>query len=492
MSLDRTPPIQTLEVLVTANEAFPALERLFLSAKREILAGFRIFDLETRLRSDEAREIGTTWFDLFQHTLERGVSITLMLSDFDPIAGTRYHRKSWQSAQQLIAAQEVSGKGKLDYRIAMHPAKAGLFPRIMLWSKARKKLKDSSHDEYTPGLPRSPDSFYDLSPVTHHQKLAVFDQTTLYIGGLDLDERRFDTPTHDQPAHETWQDVQVIVTGTVASAAHRHLASLDQTVAGKAPPPKSDGFLRTVSAKRSFAPFHLSPRTVVNEIEEAHLAAISRSKRLIYLETQYFRHQPLADALAEAAQREPDLHLLVVLPAAPEDVAFEGSNGKDAKLGEGLQADAVATVRKAFGERVLFCSPARPVPTSQNGDRSSLNDAPIIYVHSKVSIFDHSEAIISSANLNGRSFRWDTEAGVHVTDPNQVSKISQRMSEHWMPHLPTIHEVDPGTVVAAWRDDVEKNSKRRPDARSSFLLPYDEREAAVFGEKVPGLPNELV
>ena len=83
----------------------------------------------------------------------------------------------------------------------------------------------------------------------------------------------------------------------------------------------------------------------MNEIEEAHLAAISRSKRLIYLETQYFRHQPLADALAEAAQREPDLHLLVVLPAAPEDVAFEGSNGKDAKLGEGLQADAVATVR---------------------------------------------------------------------------------------------------------------------------------------------------
>ncbi len=44
-------------------------------------------------------------------------------------------------------------------------------------------------------------------------------------------------------------------------------------------------------------------------------------------------------------------------------------------------------------------------------DRDRLGGAPMIYVHAKVSIFDRSAAIVSSANLNGRSLRWDTEAG---------------------------------------------------------------------------------
>ena len=494
MPSENIAAIETLKVLVTADEAFPALERLFLAAEHEIHAGFRIFDLSTKLRSEQAKKVGETWFDLFQHTLDRGVSISLMLSDFDPIAGTHYHRKSWRSAQQLAAAQEVSALGKLDFRIALHPAKAGFFPRALLWAKLRAKVLDQSTDEYTPGLrPVSPDSFYDISPVTHHQKLAVFDRKTLYIGGLDLDERRFDTPDHQQIASETWQDVQVIVTGSVAEAAHRHLETLDRTVAAKAgPPPQSPGFLRTVSTSRLFAPFHISPKTVVSEIEEAHLSGISHAKDLIYLETQYFRHQPLADALATAARNNPHLHLIMVLPAAPEDVAFNGSEGKDARMGEHLQASAVSTVRQAFGNRALFCSPAQPRAAQQTGDRSSLAGAPIIYVHSKVSVFDRTEAIVSSANLNGRSFRWDTEAGVHLTDPTHVLQVADRMSDHWMPNSLHLHSSAPHEVVADWRGEIEKNAKNHSGDRTSFLLPYDESEAAHFGENVPFVPNELV
>lgn len=66
------PPV---EILVTAAEAYPALERAFLSARREIVAGFRVFDLKTRLRSAEARAIGPTWFELIIHTLRRGVQV---------------------------------------------------------------------------------------------------------------------------------------------------------------------------------------------------------------------------------------------------------------------------------------------------------------------------------------------------------------------------------------------------------------------------------
>ncbi|MBC7140710.1 MAG: hypothetical protein H5U18_00880, partial [Rhodobacteraceae bacterium] len=53
----------TFETLLTAEQAYPALEREFLGARAEIWASFRIFDLTTRLRSDEAREVGKTWID---------------------------------------------------------------------------------------------------------------------------------------------------------------------------------------------------------------------------------------------------------------------------------------------------------------------------------------------------------------------------------------------------------------------------------------------
>ena len=43
------------EVLITADEAWPAFERAVLAARKHVVAGFRIFDLSTGLRSAEAR-----------------------------------------------------------------------------------------------------------------------------------------------------------------------------------------------------------------------------------------------------------------------------------------------------------------------------------------------------------------------------------------------------------------------------------------------------
>jgi hypothetical protein len=49
------PGAPRVEVLVTAGEAYPELERAFLQAEREVMAGFRVFDLKTRLRSRKGR-----------------------------------------------------------------------------------------------------------------------------------------------------------------------------------------------------------------------------------------------------------------------------------------------------------------------------------------------------------------------------------------------------------------------------------------------------
>ncbi len=486
-------PVETCQVLVTASEAYPAVERLFLRAKTEIRACFRVFDLTTKLRSAEARETGDTWFDLFKHTLERGVDITLVISDFDPVLAPEYHEGSWKTAQQLASVDEVTGHGKLSFRIAPHPARVGVILRLLFHRKVAKRRARRRESEYTPGLKSSDRSqLYDLMPATHHQKIAVFDRETVYVGGIDLDERRFDTLDHDQPAEETWQDVQVIVTGPVAAAAQKHLETFEATVARKAPPaPSAPGFLRTVSARRLLAPLHISPRTVVSEIEDTHLEAIAASQNLIYLETQFFRHRPLADRLAKAGRDTPGLHLLMVLPAAPEDVAFLNNRGKDARMGEYLQADCISRVKETFGDRALICCPAQP-NGSASGDRSSRAGAPIVYVHSKVSIFDEATAFVTSANLNGRSFRYDTEAGVQLTNPDHVTNLRDRLFSHWMPETPLRPASEAAETLDDWRKVVTRNLHLPPEKRTGFLLPYDESPAESFGENVSIVPNELV
>ena len=48
-----------IQPLNTAEEMFPARERMGMRAERELFLSFRIFDARTRLRSEEALERGS-------------------------------------------------------------------------------------------------------------------------------------------------------------------------------------------------------------------------------------------------------------------------------------------------------------------------------------------------------------------------------------------------------------------------------------------------
>lgn len=486
--------IETMAVFVTAQEAYPAFEDAFLAAEREVIAGFRIFDLETRLRGERARAQGETWLDLLELTLNRGVDVTLLLSDFDPVVAAKYHRQSWKSASQFAKLAELAEGGRLTFKVLPHPARVGVVPRLLFKGKVEERLAQIEPDVFTPGLqPISPGGLHALQPASHHQKLAVFDRERLYIGGLDLNERRYDTQSHDRAAQQTWQDVQVMVTGPVVAAAQAHLEAFQEVTAGRRPaPPTTPGFLRTLSRKRRMSPFHISPKPIVNELEHVHLDAVAAARSFIYLETQFFRHQPMADALAQAAARNPELRLLLVLPGAPEDVAFEGNRGQDARLGEQLQSDAVATITDAFQERALIASPVQPRRSPEASDRDTLHGSPIIYVHSKVSIFDRHEAIVSSANLNGRSLRWDTEAGVHFKRSEHVLELRKRLLDHWCPGLSTPLDANDASLFEALRKLVHDAHRHPAQSSDTFLVPYALGAARAFGEPVPLVPRELV
>ena len=517
------PEAPQVEILVTAAEAYPALERAFLSARAEILAGFRVFDLKTRLRSPEALVIGQTWFDLVIHTLRRGVAIRIVLSDFDPVARPRLHRATWRTVRMFWAAAELAGPGaRLVVVPSTHSAVAGIWPRLLFWPVVQSRLvrvsgwlrrqvaaRRMAALREMPGvrrmlaakdaLPR-PRLFAvpPLFPATHHQKLAVFDGEAVYIGGLDLDERFYDTPDHQLPGHETWHDVQLMLRGPVAQDAKAHLEGFLGIIEGKieANPPAPDRqdlrFVRTLSRRRKRAAWRfISPEPVVHEIETAHADWIRRAEGLIYIETQYFRNRRMARRLAQAAREQPGLKLILILPAAPDDVAFEGATGLDARLGEFLQAKCLRILRRGFGRRLFVGGAAQPRRTRARG-RAQLKGAPLVYIHAKVSIFDDRAAIVSSANLNGRSLRWDSEAGVVLTDPRDVGTLRQRLMAHWLPGGVGADFFDPERALDAWRRLAARNARLPPEKRRGFLLPYNLRSAEDFGRAFPLVPDEMV
>ena len=515
----------TLTVHLTAAEAYPALEEAFLNAEHEIWASFMVFDLKTRLRSSAALTVGETWFDLIVYVLRRGVAVNFVVSDVDPIGRPSMHRDATRSLRRFCAAAEVAGpQARLKVSAAQHPACTGGGIRLLIWPYIMKKLwRQAAALNALPAANRAAMlrdmpgvmsylrhrrdgslvpklwSLPLLRPALHHQKLAVIDRRLLYIGGLDLDESRYDTPDHERPANQTWHDLQLSITGPVVAEAQAHLEHFRAGTEGMPQPKPYRHLLTTISRKRETGAFCFGPKRSQFQIRTAHTKLAQKTRKLIYLETQYFRDSRFARELARRAKAEPGLQMILILPAAPDDVAFEGNRSPDARFGEFTQARALKIIRRAFGSRLFVGSPAQSqrapapderMPEEERRDRHL--GAPLIYVHAKVSIFDDADAIVSSANLNGRSFFWDTEAGVHLSDPSDVESLRRRVMAHWLPETAGPEALELDTAMSAWAEIARKNARLSPDARQGFLLPHDFAAAEAFGHDLPFVPEEMV
>lgn len=538
-------PAGDVRFLITASEAYPAMEELVRQARRRVWMSFRVFDPDTLLFSRDGAE--QTWRDLLRRRLKEGIEVRILISDFDPVGAEQLHIMTWTAASGLLELQQA---GDFQIMPLRHEARAGSGFRLGFWLAVLRKIEGFRKEmnqadagtrrrriAHWPGLwrhlrlqengrigwrmPRLP----RIYPVSVHQKIVITDDERAVIGGLDIDERRVDDNRHDRPADQTWHDLSVEVDGRVAADIGQHMAdtwndnrlriaayfrelsklrpegaTLPPEPPGRITPPmeladsiedKGIRLLRTVSrnARRQF--FRISPRTEIKEIEDAHLDLIANASDWIYLETQFFRSRTVADALARAGRRNPELQLIMILPGAPEEIAFDNSRGVGERLGEHLQAECVAATRNSFGERAAFLSPARPVRYSRS-DRVGLHGAEIIYVHSKVAIADDRIAIVGSGNLNGRSLKWDTEAAVQMNLSSKVRAMKERLVRKWWQI--DDDKDDPLLIPdgALWTAAATANAAAPPDERKSFLVPYDPAPAREFGFAVPGLPEELV
>ena len=286
---------------------------------------------------------------------------------------------------------------------------------------------------------------------SHHQKLVVLrhrdrpERDVAYVGGIDLCHSRRDDAQHlgDPQAQvmaavygprPPWHDIQLAVRGPAvgdAEAVFRErwedpaplsrnpvhligdrLHGDDRTARplpaqGDDPAPCGTAavqLLRTYPARRGGYPFAPAGE---RSVARGYQKAIQRARGLIYVEDQYLWSSDIAEIFAEALRREPELHLIVVIPRYPDQ------DGR-ASVAPNLlgREPALRLLRAAGGDRFAVYS-------LENGAGTP------IYVHAKVCVVDDTWACVGSDNANRRSWTHDSELSCAVVDvaggwPRQV------------------------------------------------------------------------
>jgi len=539
--------------LILASEMYPALEELALGAKDTLFLAFRIFDPLTATRSKAAKALGlSNWLDILKHRVEAGVTVRLLLTDFEPSFAEPLHSGSWTSFQllrnmaatlpeaslerfEIIVIPHVGELGWLARQIFRLPA--GIAIRRVFAAFASKTPPEEDPLAVRPGLwryaqgERASPRYKSgpaprLWPATHHHKFAVADAKTAILGGLDVNERRWETPAYNQPAYDSWHDLSLQIEGPAAGDVAEHFRQLwnlelpryrditrewmtgaDRkltvepldTMPTPFPPAPALGeatakiqIARTLSRKNRH-PLAFGPRKDVRELMAAHRKLILSARRLLYIEAQFFRSKRAARWIVEAAKRSPALQIIIVLPQAPDEVAFGGETKNPAhQHGEWQQARALGLLRRKLGTRVGLYALGRQQPLTEKekpliATRGAAFGAGVIYIHAKLLIADDERALISSANINNRSFNWDSELGCLWEEPSAVLAFRKRLWKQ------LIHkELDPETAAQNWRDIANENIQRDPQDRQGHILPYRYARVRRFGRPSWFVPDDLV
>mgnify|MGYP006160500769 CR=1 FL=1 len=122
------------------------------------------------------------------------------------------------------------------------------------------------------------------------------------------------------------------------------------------------------------------------------------SRKLIYVEDQYFWSEEIASLLAKTLREEPELHMIVVLPRY-----FEQGGAVSTPPPRHGQSHAIDIVKEGGGERVAFYDITNEAGTP-------------IYVHAKVCVIDDVWAEVGSDNINLRSWTHDSELSCTILD----------------------------------------------------------------------------
>lgn len=251
--------------------------------------------------------------------------------------------------------------------------------------------------------------------ATHHQKIIVIDDALAFCGGIDMTTDRWDTRQHtDEDRHRVqpngrpygpWHDASTAVDGEVARALGELARERWRKSTGEMlppPPPDSDPWPDDlaptfedvdIAIARTLPEYDEQPE--IREIETLYLAGIGAAERSIYIESQYFASQRIAEALAKRLREPNGPEVVIVNPESADGWLEEAAMGS-------ARARLLKMIDEADHEQRfrLYC------PVTERGQP--------IYVHAKIMTVDDRLLRIGSSNLNNRSMGFDTECDLAI------------------------------------------------------------------------------
>jgi phosphatidylserine/phosphatidylglycerophosphate/cardiolipin synthase-like enzyme len=222
---------------------------------------------------------------------------------------------------------------------------------------------------------------------------------------------------------------------------------------------------------------------------------IRSARRLLYIEAQFFRSKDAARWVEEALRANPELEVIILIANVPEEIAFEGQSDNLAhRHGEHLQARALGgLLRRAGPQRIGLFTLAKQEPVKPNEEkfeesRGTAFGSGVIHIHAKLLIADDDLCLLSSANINGRSFEWDTELGFIWSEHGDA--IPEFRRKLWW-------QLFGGSLpdqlnLEGWRDAARFNAGAEPHERKGFVLPYQLGRARRFARPYWFIPDDLV
>lgn len=262
--------------------------------------------------------------------------------------------------------------------------------------------------------------------ASHHQKVLVVDDSIAFCGGADFTRNRWDTTDHlpadgrrltiDGSPYGPRHEVMMAVDGDAAVALGDVVRERWLRATGeRLEPPARRRKAWPDGVKPDFAGVDVAiartepawkGREAVREAEALYLSAIAAAKRWIYFENQYVTSPVIAQALERRLREADGPEIIIVCPAH--------SGGRfDRLVMDHARNEFVCRLASAdrYGRFRAFAAMA--------------DGATPISVHSKVMFVDDRLAHVGSANLNNRSFGFDTECDVSIEakSPNQYSAI---------------------------------------------------------------------
>ncbi|HET9651899.1 MAG TPA: VTT domain-containing protein, partial [Usitatibacter sp.] len=252
---------------------------------------------------------------------------------------------------------------------------------------------------------------------SHHQKIVAIDDRLAFVGGLDLTNRRWDTPMHapEDPRrvftgepYPPFHDMMMALDGEAAAALakiarERWHTATGETVAtvqgeGDRWPRDFPVHFRDVQVAISCTSPPTAGKPAVTDIERLYLDMIAAARRYIYIENQYFTSQKIADALA-ARLAEPD---------GPEIVLVTRL------LSHGWLEENTMTLLRTKLVRELRAVDRHGHFHVYYPHVEGLEEGTCVDLHSKVMVVDDEWLRVGSSNLSRRSMAMDTECDVTV------------------------------------------------------------------------------